>query len=88
MTGRQEISRQQVMSYLVGGGDHYTSERFNSFNWGELVRYTRLFEEQVPCDADAHASIVGESTRVSITFGEDGSITASNQRLDYMYRPK
>ena len=28
MMGKQEISHQQVMSYLVGGGDHYCGETF------------------------------------------------------------
>ncbi|KAI0746098.1 hypothetical protein C8Q76DRAFT_765104 [Earliella scabrosa] len=28
MLSRQEVSHQQVMSYLVGGGDHYASHRF------------------------------------------------------------
>lgn len=28
MMARQEISHQQVMSYLIGGGDHYTSDKF------------------------------------------------------------
>ncbi|KAI0682582.1 hypothetical protein C8Q76DRAFT_772555 [Earliella scabrosa] len=28
MLSKQEISHQQIMSYLVGGGDHYTSHRF------------------------------------------------------------
>ena len=37
MVGHQEISHQQVMSYLVGGGDHYTHGSFHTFNWGEVV---------------------------------------------------
>ena len=28
MMARQEISHQQVMSYIIGGGDHYTSDKF------------------------------------------------------------
>ncbi|KAJ7015731.1 hypothetical protein C8F04DRAFT_874019, partial [Mycena alexandri] len=34
MMGYQEISHPQVLSYLVGGGDHYTSDRFNVLWWG------------------------------------------------------
>ncbi|KAG1858210.1 hypothetical protein C8R48DRAFT_748736 [Suillus tomentosus] len=30
MMGRQEISHQQVMSYLIGGGDYYTSYTFET----------------------------------------------------------
>lgn len=41
MMGRQEISHQQVMSYLVGGGDSYTSHKFRTLYWGEFDRYLR-----------------------------------------------
>ncbi|EIM85265.1 uncharacterized protein STEHIDRAFT_34259, partial [Stereum hirsutum FP-91666 SS1] len=36
MMGRQEISHQQVMSYLVGGGDSYKSHTFKTLYWGEF----------------------------------------------------
>ncbi|KAJ6579185.1 hypothetical protein DFH09DRAFT_913521, partial [Mycena vulgaris] len=39
MMGHQEISHPQVMSYLVGGGDHYTSDRFATLYWGAIKRY-------------------------------------------------
>ena len=38
MLSRQEISHQQVMSYLVGGGDHYTSHRFRLLYFGAFER--------------------------------------------------
>ncbi|KAJ6517154.1 hypothetical protein DFH09DRAFT_940470, partial [Mycena vulgaris] len=36
---RQEISHQQVMSYLVGGGDRYTSHTFRTVRWGDFDRH-------------------------------------------------
>ncbi|KAG2133017.1 hypothetical protein DEU56DRAFT_707191, partial [Suillus clintonianus] len=36
MMGKQEMSHQQVMSYLVGGGDYYTSHVFHTFKWYEF----------------------------------------------------
>ena len=43
---KQETSHQQVMSYLVGGGDKYTSETYRILHFGSferhLVRYWRL----------------------------------------------
>ncbi|KAF9524890.1 hypothetical protein CPB83DRAFT_748463, partial [Crepidotus variabilis] len=39
MMGRQEISHPQVMSYLIGGGDHYTSESFVTLQWGSILRF-------------------------------------------------
>ncbi|KII93650.1 hypothetical protein PLICRDRAFT_49682 [Plicaturopsis crispa FD-325 SS-3] len=41
LMGRQEISHQQVMSYLIGGGDHYKSENFVNLYW---TPYLRLFD--------------------------------------------
>jgi hypothetical protein len=33
---RQEISHPQVMSYLIGGGDHYTSHTFETLYWASI----------------------------------------------------
>lgn len=41
MMARQEMSHQQVMSYLIGGGDHYKSETFRLLKWAELDRFIR-----------------------------------------------
>ncbi|KAA1478248.1 hypothetical protein DENSPDRAFT_861822 [Dentipellis sp. KUC8613] len=41
MMARQELSHQQVMSYLVGGGDHYTSHMFQPLHWGSLDAFFR-----------------------------------------------
>ncbi|KAJ7739513.1 hypothetical protein B0H16DRAFT_1324875, partial [Mycena metata] len=39
MMGYQEISHPQVMSYLIGGGDHYTSDTFSVLWWGGVLQY-------------------------------------------------
>ncbi|KAJ7665251.1 hypothetical protein DFH06DRAFT_985725, partial [Mycena polygramma] len=41
MMGHQEVSHPQVMSYLIGGGDHYTSERFDVLYWGAIKRHVQ-----------------------------------------------
>ncbi|EGO30248.1 hypothetical protein SERLADRAFT_404509 [Serpula lacrymans var. lacrymans S7.9] len=43
----QELFHQQVMSYLVGGGDCYSSHAFKLLRWYEFDRYVRkeLHEE-------------------------------------------
>ena len=38
MMARQEIPHQQVMSYLVGGGDHYKSKIFRVLHYGSFER--------------------------------------------------
>ncbi|KZV60549.1 hypothetical protein PENSPDRAFT_548781, partial [Peniophora sp. CONT] len=37
--GKMELSHQQVMAFVVGGGDHYTSHTFRSLNWGMLDKH-------------------------------------------------
>ncbi|VDB96204.1 unnamed protein product [Peniophora sp. CBMAI 1063] len=44
--GKIELSYAQVMSYLVGGGDHYSSHTFRNLNWGMLDRFVRLEEQE------------------------------------------
>ncbi|KAJ7118469.1 hypothetical protein C8R43DRAFT_832054, partial [Mycena crocata] len=39
MMSKQELSHQQVMSYLVGGGDCYRSHTFKTVKWGQIDRY-------------------------------------------------
>ncbi|KAJ3540727.1 hypothetical protein NMY22_g4175 [Coprinellus aureogranulatus] len=79
MMGHQEISHPQVMSYLVGGGDHYTSESFCSFNWGSIHAYMLSYWFPV----DTINSTADENVSLSM-FG--GEVMVSSQRLDYMYR--
>lgn len=45
MMGRQELSHQQVMSYIVGGGDHYKSHAFISVNWPRLDDIVQQLED-------------------------------------------
>ncbi|KAG1828296.1 hypothetical protein EV424DRAFT_1285855, partial [Suillus variegatus] len=47
MMGRQETSHQQVMSYLVGGGDYYTSHVFQTFKFYEFLNALSDFEMSV-----------------------------------------
>ncbi|KAG1839206.1 hypothetical protein DFJ58DRAFT_718576 [Suillus subalutaceus] len=44
MMGKQEMSHQQIMSYLVGGGDHYSSHTFQTFKWD--AHATLVWEQQ------------------------------------------
>ncbi|KAH6912390.1 hypothetical protein BKA70DRAFT_1370571 [Coprinopsis sp. MPI-PUGE-AT-0042] len=83
MLGHQEMSQQQVMSYLIGGGDHYTSESFQTFNWGEVIRLVK----SVWAKADSNEDDAGsDSAQVSLSM-LPGTISASNQRIDYTHRP-
>jgi hypothetical protein len=65
MMARQEMSHQQVLSHLVGGGDYYTSHTFRLLKVGELDRHIckaigdppprRWFSSDVPATLDEEA---------------------------------
>lgn len=98
MMARLEISHQQVMSYLVGGGDHYTSHTFRNLYWGEVDCHIRKLDRQcggpdppVPVqDIDVDDSPTGSSDlhepEIVLTL-RDKSLTATNQLLNYTLRP-
>ncbi|KAG1874903.1 hypothetical protein F4604DRAFT_2008883 [Suillus subluteus] len=52
MMGWQETSHQQVMSYLVGGGDYYTSHTFQTFKWFEH-KVCQLQNDDVEDDSES-----------------------------------
>ncbi|KAJ7131640.1 hypothetical protein C8R43DRAFT_895752, partial [Mycena crocata] len=41
---KQELSHQQVMSYLVGGGDKYCSHTFKNIRWGDFDRQVSAWD--------------------------------------------
>ena len=82
MMGRHEISHPQVMSYLVGGGDHYTTEKFQVLQWGSVFCYVALQLESVEKgDGEALTEAVDDA---QITL-DKRETTVSNQLLDYIY---
>ncbi|KAI0702114.1 hypothetical protein C8Q76DRAFT_570885, partial [Earliella scabrosa] len=84
MLSRQEISHQQVMSYLVGGGDVYTSHSFRLLHWGSFDRLFRHHFKEYPAQPESRESNVEEETFVLRL--QPGSISATNQQQDYVYR--
>ncbi|KAH6896108.1 hypothetical protein BKA70DRAFT_1030521, partial [Coprinopsis sp. MPI-PUGE-AT-0042] len=70
MMGRQEISQQQIMNYIVGGGDCYTNERFQTFNWGEVLRYVnRAFQGE---DGLNESTLQNSEETMSLNLNADG----------------
>ncbi|PPQ65631.1 hypothetical protein CVT26_000573 [Gymnopilus dilepis] len=92
MMGRHEISHQQVMSYLIGGGDHYTSEKFQYLYLGAFLRHISLHlaeqENSVPTVAnpdDQEENSYSDQTVELCIEKED--VTVNNQVYDYCFRP-
>ncbi len=123
MLSRIEISHPQVMSYLIGGGDHYTShifrllyyrtfERLVTQHWEPHQNAARVFtltgqdvlpgpssiaedpgQFEPPLEAETrwvHSGSNNEEadSEDTVTLSlRPGSISAMNQRQDYLLRP-
>ncbi|KAF6751219.1 hypothetical protein DFP72DRAFT_787883, partial [Ephemerocybe angulata] len=81
MMGHQEISHQQVMSYIVGSGDHYTSELFAPMNWWSISHHVEEFCRRVDQTGD-----FVPLDNVSLQVTSEGKLTVCNSRLDYCLR--
>lgn len=49
MLSHQELSGQQVTSYLQGFSDHFTSHRYSTFSWTALKRYLDHLDPSPKC---------------------------------------
>lgn len=72
MMGHQEISHPQVLSYLVGGGDHYKSEEFKALHWGSFSRLVGRILKETEGDSEAAAVDRSDNTR-AFPDGASGS---------------
>ena len=92
MMGRREISHQQVMSYLVGGGDYYASHEFRTVRFYEFIDIAVKHELHVDhiCNCmeyaltDCPENLYGDTCMAYLT---KGSIAVSTDTLDYIMRP-
>lgn len=89
MMGHQEISHQQVMSYLVGGGDHYTPDTFQTLHWSAFKTMAREFDVSRHTEGSNAGCETSDTHEPSVVLllGKR-SITASNQVFDYIYRTR
>ncbi|KAF8177146.1 hypothetical protein K438DRAFT_1606696, partial [Mycena galopus ATCC 62051] len=56
LMSKQELSHQQVMSYLIGGGDCYKSHTFTNVRWGDIDRLIDQGEAALDADPSDEAS--------------------------------
>lgn len=94
MMGRQEISQPQVMSYLIGGGDHYKSHKFVVLQWGAIRKFVDGERSEASVESTEDGSTQNLSGRncseyldgpLSLILGCK-TVNASSQYLDYVYR--
>ena len=77
LMARQELSHQQVMSYLIGGGDHYKSHGFVSISWDHLNNAVKRME-------DGHFGSDIEEDHVLV---DREGIHSNDLVTDYQFRP-
>ena len=60
MMARQELSHQQVLSYFIGGGDHYKTNTFRIVKWAEIDHYVRIDLQEKQWSGQEGESMDGE----------------------------
>ena len=90
--GRREISHQQVMSYLVGGGDCYTSHDFRTVRFYEFLdialKHKQHLDGMCDCVELEHIDCPENLYRnTCMAYVSKGSITVVTDTLDYIMRP-
>ncbi|EGO04557.1 hypothetical protein SERLA73DRAFT_128574 [Serpula lacrymans var. lacrymans S7.3] len=81
---RQEMSHQQVMSYLIGGGDCYTSHSFHVLRWSEFDQY---ISSHFAGDLQSSSSVEDDS---NVPFHDNAGhlLSRADDQKDYCYRSK
>ena len=80
MLSRQEVSHQQVMSYLVGGGDHYASHRFRLLYFAAFHRVVRQFWCPIPSLSEVTRE--GQSEEMRRNDIQDGPLTSARSEWE------
>ncbi|KAG1797047.1 uncharacterized protein HD556DRAFT_1306744 [Suillus plorans] len=92
MMGRQEMSHQQVMSYLIGGGDYYTSHTFETVKWYEFIHAADRFDLE-GTDSDDGDQTSDQEVDTSLMDGQvimsvsSDKVEFSSDMADYILHP-
>ena len=88
--GKQEVSHQQVMSYLVRGGDTYASHMFHAFCFQEVLHTTLNLNTFLPeGTVEQHDGVEKESNdeRQIVIDISSGKPVVTSDMLDYRMWP-
>ncbi|KZT53695.1 hypothetical protein CALCODRAFT_528396, partial [Calocera cornea HHB12733] len=72
MMARQEVSHQQVMSYYVGGGDCYKSDKFAKLHWGFFSYHVAKWEQSMSNNAQS------DTDAASLSSDDDAQSDSEN----------
>ncbi|KAN0081625.1 hypothetical protein V8E55_009249 [Tylopilus felleus] len=91
LMGRQEVSHQQAMSFLIGGGDVYASHDFRPFQFYECLKALDLYERERNnrvSENEGDDEGEDEEWRDEITIDvSSGSPAVVSDMADHQYRP-
>lgn len=82
LMSRQELSHQQVMSYLIGGGNVYRSHTFTILKWGDFDRFVRWCKNEC---ANSQLSSASEAAPVSRNGGINDKYNMPEENDDAYY---
>lgn len=85
MISHQELSAQQVCSYLMGFGDHYTSHEFRNLYWTTFEKFIEDKDPSVECYSQKSLNIDANLVDDSNSKMEMGN--ESNDQEDGMDKP-
>lgn len=95
LMARQEISHQQVMSYLVGGGDYYTRHTFTNVRFFEFINTLDELEnrdvdpsQESDTDEDARSVNGAAGLQTFMLKTNVNEVSVRSDFLDYIYRPE
>ena len=80
MLSHQELSAQQVASWLVGGGDHYTSHNFRNLYWTAFEASINAENPSFECYKARNRSSAQEHDDTSDTDTDNENSTEDEQR--------
>ncbi|EGO25272.1 hypothetical protein SERLADRAFT_437032 [Serpula lacrymans var. lacrymans S7.9] len=80
---RQELSHQQVMSYLIGGGNHYKSHSYRLLQWTQFDRFIHA-ELSVPDEDRASSNNSDVESSVDCVESEVAGMEHTNTQDDVL----
>ncbi|KAF8833628.1 hypothetical protein BDN67DRAFT_985899 [Paxillus ammoniavirescens] len=81
LMGKQEVSHQQVMSYLIEGGDYYTNAAFKTVHLYDFVNMLNSYDRPESQEDE------GEMEKSVTLTCHKGGVSVSNEVMDYMHWP-
>ncbi|KAF8120862.1 hypothetical protein EV363DRAFT_1187805, partial [Boletus edulis] len=88
LMGRQEVSHQQIMSRLIGGGDYYSSHSFRTVKFHLFVaQLLRTLSDNVENQTQTIHTVCDEQEDTVVLNTSAGTLHYDDDVADYMFCP-